>query len=57
MKKASCCEFCKIPFKEGEKPFVPVNGVLAYHWNCYFRSLKNSDVDEYAEEYGEDYLQ
>ncbi|MBD3288640.1 hypothetical protein GF337_07560 [candidate division KSB1 bacterium] len=57
MKLTNCCEYCRIPFKKGEKPFVPVNGTSAYHWNCYFKSLKIVDIDECEEEYEESYLE
>lgn len=57
MKRQNCCEYCKIPFKVGEKPFIPVNGTLPYHWNCYIRSIKEADVEEYVEEYNEIYFE
>ncbi len=50
------CEYCNIPFKIKEKPFIPVNGTLPYHWDCYIRSIKDVDVEEYVEEYDESWF-
>ena len=57
MEDVKFCDYCNEPLN-GQKPFIPVNSKVAYHWKCYIKKVKTEEVHIFSmeeNEYGDSY--
>ena len=43
MEDTKFCDYCHEPLN-GQKPFIPVNSNVRYHWKCYIKKVRTEEV-------------